>query len=150
MGAEIWSVMDIICCHFRLFFSLTTWKIKLLKNWKNTWRYYHFTHVYHIGPFKSLTTQKIEIVKKGKKPWRYYHFTHVYGKWQSNDPRSVGWWTSHQIFKKGGFDKTSTFREGLLEKRGVTFSIFFRLFFSIITKNSNWDLLLKNLVTFKR
>ena len=85
MDAEIWSVMDIICCHFRLFFSLTTWKIKLLKNWKNTWRYYHFTHVYHIGPFKSLTTQKIEIVKKGKKPWRYYHFTHVYGKWQSND-----------------------------------------------------------------
>ena len=26
---------------------LTTWKIKILKKWKNTWRYYHFTHVYH-------------------------------------------------------------------------------------------------------
>ena len=51
MVSEIWSVMDRIFCHFRLFFCpftpLTTWKIKLLKKWKNTWSYYHFTHLYH-------------------------------------------------------------------------------------------------------
>ena len=27
--------------------SPTTWKIKILKNWKNKWRYYHFTHGHH-------------------------------------------------------------------------------------------------------
>ena len=51
MVSEIWSVMDRIFCHFRIFFCpftpLTTWKIKLLKKWKNTWSYYHFTHLYH-------------------------------------------------------------------------------------------------------
>ena len=26
---------------------LTSWKIKISKKWKNRWRYYHFTHVYH-------------------------------------------------------------------------------------------------------
>ena len=30
-----------------VFFPLTTLKIKILKKWKNTWRYYHFTNVYH-------------------------------------------------------------------------------------------------------
>ena len=107
MVSEIWSVMDRIFCHFRIFFCpftpLTTWKIKLLKKWKNTWSYYHFTHVYQkwqpynvwflrhgadrhnflsfwtiFCPFTPLTTQKIKILKKGKKPWRYYHFTPVY------------------------------------------------------------------------
>ena len=29
------------------FTSLATWKIKILKNEKNSWRYYHFTQVYH-------------------------------------------------------------------------------------------------------
>ena len=38
--------------HFELFFALlppplTTQKIKLLKNEKQSWRYYHFTHAYH-------------------------------------------------------------------------------------------------------
>ena len=32
---------------FSPFIPLTTWKIKTLKKWKNAWRYYHFTHVYH-------------------------------------------------------------------------------------------------------
>ena len=107
MVSEIWSVMERNFCHFRIFFCpftpLTTWKIKHLKKWKNTWSYYHFTHVdqtwqpYKVWflrygadghnflsfwtifcPFTPLTTQKIKILKKGKKPWRYYHFTHVY------------------------------------------------------------------------
>ena len=29
------------------FIFLTTRKINILKIWKNAWRYYHFTHVYH-------------------------------------------------------------------------------------------------------
>ena len=30
-----------------IFCPLTTQKIKILKKWKNTWRYHHFTQVYH-------------------------------------------------------------------------------------------------------
>ena len=43
----------------------TTRKIKILKKWKNAWRYHNFTWRYH-----NFT-------------WRYHHFTHVYHKWQS-------------------------------------------------------------------
>ena len=75
---------------------------------KNTWRYYHFTHLHHkwqsydvwflrygvrqteffviMGrflPFYPLWTQKIKILKKWKNTWRYYHFTNVYHRWQS-------------------------------------------------------------------
>ena len=31
---------------FALYRHLKTQKIKILKNWKNYWRYHHFTHVY--------------------------------------------------------------------------------------------------------
>ena len=31
---------------FALLHGVTTWKIKILKNWKNVWRYYHFTHIW--------------------------------------------------------------------------------------------------------
>ena len=49
-----------------------------------------------------------------------------------------------KFLKRGeGLDRTSTFRVGLMGKRVVTS-------FSVITKNSNWDILSKNLVTFKR
>ena len=49
----IWRMMDIIFCHFGLFFalllvlpsSLTTWKMNILKKWRKVWRYYHFAHV---------------------------------------------------------------------------------------------------------
>ena len=39
-------------CHFGPFFpfypfAITTQKIKILKKWKNTWRYFHFPNVYH-------------------------------------------------------------------------------------------------------
>ena len=46
---EIWSVTDRIFYFgpFLHFYPLTTQKIKILKKWKNTWRYYHFTQVYH-------------------------------------------------------------------------------------------------------
>ena len=33
--------------HFLPFYPLKTWIIKIVKKRKNTWRYYHFTHVYH-------------------------------------------------------------------------------------------------------
>ena len=69
--------------------------------------------------------------------------------------------------KGGGLERTSTFRERLLGKRGVTFfrgvqfsdknklksdifndkkSLLAKIFFSVITKNSNWEILPKNLV----
>ena len=51
MLTQIWSVTNIIFCHFRPFFALLPhyWpqKLKFGKNVKNTWRYYPFTHVYH-------------------------------------------------------------------------------------------------------
>ena len=76
---------------FCLFTALMTQKIKILKIWKNTWRYHHFTHVYHndnhmmygswdmecdriflsfwtvFCPFTTLKTQKTKILKKWKK-----------------------------------------------------------------------------------
>ena len=86
-----------------------------------------------------------------------------------------GWggrWTFNQIFKKGGLDKTSTFRGGLLGKRVVVFfrggcnfyiknklkseifndkkKFIKKIFLSVITKNSNWEILTTNLVIFKR
>ena len=107
MVPQIWSAMNRIFCHFGLllpFYPLTTWKIKILKNEKNTWRYYHFTHVYHkwqsydvwflryeawrteffildcFLPFYLQTTWKINILKNWKNTWRYHHFTQVYQK----------------------------------------------------------------------
>ena len=47
---DIWHMMDVIIFHFGLLFAclppLTIQKLKISKNEKNTWRYYHFTHVY--------------------------------------------------------------------------------------------------------
>ena len=85
---NILSFWTIFCS----FTPLTTRKIKLWKNEKNTWRYYHFTHAYHkwqsynvwfkryelwwkfflsfwtvFCPFTPITTQKIKILKKWKK-----------------------------------------------------------------------------------
>ena len=88
-----------------------------------------------------------------------------------------GGWTSNQIFKKGGLDRTLIFIRGLVGKRGLTFlrgggrscnfyikdqlkcEIFndkkrleTKMFFSVMTKkkNLNWKTLTKNLVIFKR
>ena len=51
MVPEIWSVIDRIFCHYGPFFALLPpygpRKSKFWKNEKNTWRYYHFTNVYH-------------------------------------------------------------------------------------------------------
>ena len=49
MVPEIWSMIDRIFCHFGLFFALLPPNNKNLKFWKNeknSWRYYHFIHVY--------------------------------------------------------------------------------------------------------
>ena len=81
-----------------------------------------------------------------------------------------GGWTSNQILKKGGLDKTSTFGGSCWERGGDFFrgccnfninklkseifndkkSLWTKIFFSVITKNSDWEILTKNLVTFKR
>ena len=107
-------------CHFGPFLPfhppLTTWKIKILKTWKETKRY-HFMHVHykcqsydvrflrygvqqieffaildHFCPLTSVWAQKIKILEKNKKAWRYNHFTNVYHKWQSSDV----WFLKHQ------------------------------------------------------
>ena len=44
---EVQSVTDTTFCHFKPSPLLTNRKIKIKKNEKTTWRYYHFTHVYH-------------------------------------------------------------------------------------------------------
>ena len=46
---KIWSVTDRIFSHVAPFFALyptNNTKIKILRKWKNTWKYHHFTHVY--------------------------------------------------------------------------------------------------------
>ena len=108
MVPEIWSATDRIFCHFGQFFApsspLTTQKIKNLRKWKNTWRYHHFTQVYHnwqsydvwflryevwkanffwsfwaiFCPFTPLTTQKINIMKRRKKILEISFYTSVY------------------------------------------------------------------------
>ena len=85
-------------------------------------------------------------------------------------PISAGGVNLLSNFEKGGLDRTSTLRRSLLEKREVTFfrggcnfykknkqiemfnnkKVYKQIFFSVITKNSNWKILTKNLVTFKR
>ena len=79
----------VILGHFYPLTLLTTQKIKIWKNEKNSWRYYHFKHEYHkwksydvwfvrysLGPSfallhpplsRPLTTQRIKILKKWKK-----------------------------------------------------------------------------------
>ena len=94
----------VVLGHFCPLTFLTTQKIKILKKKKNTWRYYHFTLVYHkwwsydvwflryqawqtnflsfrtmFCPFTPLTTQKIKILKKMKKLLEYQ-------KWKSYCP----------------------------------------------------------------
>ena len=83
---------DRLFCHFGPYFAfLLPWRLRKSKFWKNTWRSYHFTHVYlklqsydvwflsygvwrtdffcHFGPFFVLlpTTRKMKILKKWKK-----------------------------------------------------------------------------------
>ena len=83
---------------FCRFTPLTTQKIKILKNLKNVWRYYHFTQVYHkwepydvwflryeawqtkcfvftLLPSNNPKNQNFEKLKKNT--WRYHHFTQV-------------------------------------------------------------------------
>ena len=116
MVYEIGSVTNRTFCHFRL--SLLFYLPNNPKNQnfkkiqKTTWRYYHFSHVYHkwesyeirflryqpwrtyffvildhflsfYSPPPPLTTKKIKILNNWKKPWRYFHFTHKYHKWHS-------------------------------------------------------------------
>ena len=100
MVLKIWRATDIIFCHSGPFFALLApygpKKLKFWKNERSTWRYYHFTNVYHkwqsydvwflryrvqrtklfvildhfltvFCSFTPLTTRKIKILKKWKK-----------------------------------------------------------------------------------
>ena len=101
MAPEIRSAMDIIFCLFWdifcLFNPLTTrWTIKMLKKWKNTWRY-HITKVYqkslsyaihlacdwwffffHFGLFFAFYTPSNPKNQNLKKKKKHYHFTQKY------------------------------------------------------------------------
>ena len=96
---SLWTV-------FCPFTPLTTWKIKILKNWKKTLDiiilhkctknhdhmlycsldvacqrfncYFSFWTIFY--RFTSLTAQEIKITQSEKNPWRYHHFTIVYQK----------------------------------------------------------------------
>ena len=136
MVTEIRSETDRIFCHstdinfchsgscFALFTPLKTYKIRTLKTWKNTWRYYWFTQVYrkwqsyhvwfqrygtwrsfcHFGffPFTSLTTQKIKIFQKWKKRVKILSFytindNHImYCSWDIECNRQIllSFWTA--------------------------------------------------------
>ena len=87
-------------------------------------------------------------------------------------------WAFNQIFKKGGLTGPQLLEGGCWERGSDFFqdeggrggggcnchiknklkseifndekSLWANIFFSFITRNSNWDILLKNLVTFKR
>ena len=105
-GQNFLSFWTIFCP----FTHLTTWKIKIWKTEDKSWRYYHFTDVYHkwqsynvwflryqvwqtkvfvilehILPFYPANPKNKNFEKMKKKAWRYYHFTPVYHKWQSPD-----------------------------------------------------------------
>ena len=92
------------------FTPLTTWKIKICKNWKiylellpfymciindnqmmyGSWDNERDRQIFLLFwtsfcTFASLTTQNIKILKIFKNAWRYYHFTQVYHKLQSYD-----------------------------------------------------------------
>ena len=113
MVPEIWSMTDIIFCHFGLLFAHlppNNPKNKNFKNWKkwleilSFYTLYHKCQLYDIwllryrawqtkcfvlldntSQFYLLKTLKIRILKKNeKKTWRY-HFTHVCHNWQSYD-----------------------------------------------------------------
>ena len=89
---------------------------------KNTWRYFHFTKVYHkwqsydlcflrygvqqteffaildrfLPFYPSKQPENSKFWKNEKNTWRCYHFTQLYYKWQSHDVwflRYQAWWT---------------------------------------------------------
>ena len=115
------------CQFWAIFFpfgTLTTWKrTQNFKIEKNTYRYYHFTHLSwmtimmygcwdmehyrlfcHSGPFFALWTQKIKIFKKWKNAWRYFilqmctiNNSHMmYGSWnmECNRQNFLSFWTT--------------------------------------------------------
>ena len=64
----------VIWSFFALLPPLKPQKIRILKNFKNWWRYY-FTYEYQ-KPQSNLE-------KNVKKTWRYHPFANVYHKWKS-------------------------------------------------------------------
>ena len=91
----------------------------------------------------------------------------------AHTPVCRGGWASNQIFKNGGaLTGPQLLEEGCWERGEVTFftgggnfhiknklksgifnekkSLYAKIVFSVIIKNSNWEIWSKNLVTFKR
>ena len=92
----------VIFGHFWPFYPpsspMTTWKIKILKNWKKhleissfytcvpkmiwcilleVWNFFSFSNIFcPFAPHPPLTIQKSKFWKNEKTAWRYHHFTH--------------------------------------------------------------------------
>ena len=128
MVLKIWSTINRTFCHSGPFFVLLSpygpRKSKFFKNEKNTWRYYHFTNVYHKRQsydvwFLKYRVQRTEVFvildrvlsfyfpnnpknqnfeKMKKNNWRYYHFTYVYQNWQSYDVWFLRHWARQTEF----------------------------------------------------
>ena len=120
------EIFDFLC-HFLSFQPLDSLENQDFNSEKNTWRYYHFTHLHHkwkpydvwflrfchSGPFFALLppynahllwTQKIKIFKKiGKNTGRYYHFTnindsHMMSDTECNGQHFLSFWTGFCSF----------------------------------------------------
>ena len=113
----------VILGHFYPLTLLTTQKIKIWKNEKNSWRYYHFKHEYHKWKsygvwFLRYGAQQTEFflildhflhfytslrnnpeMQNEKNTWRYHHFTQVYHKWQSYDI----WFLRYEVHQREFF-----------------------------------------------
>ena len=101
---EFFLILD----HFLPFYPIGNTKNQNFEKMKkNTWRYYHFIHVYHkwqsyyvrflrygarstdfyviLDHFLYFYPENQNFEKLKKNTSRYYHFTNVYHKWQSYD-----------------------------------------------------------------
>ena len=65
MLTQIWSLTDIIFCHFRSIFALLpqywTWKLKFAKYVKDTWWYYLFTHEHQKSASYDVWFQRYKV-----------------------------------------------------------------------------------------
>ena len=116
--------------------------------------------------WQFLSSVNIQVVGAHEKKKNYNNYTFIV----CTPPFLQGCWASNQILKMRRLDKNSVL-EGVAGKDGGWFfsggvAIFTQkikseifndkkslqaiIFFTVITKNSNWEILPKNLVNFKR
>ena len=91
MVPEIWSVTDRIFCHSGQFFALLhpyrPRKSKFLKNWKNTWRYYHFKNVHH-----KWQSYDVWFLRYGMQQTEFLSFWTVFCPFAPQKPKKSKFW----------------------------------------------------------